>query len=217
LYGVPSLIERRHQQIRAEIAQAAMGLFADRGFDDVTMDDVAAAAGASRRTVYRHFPTKGDLVFERPRGWVRHFDEIVVDLHVGESGLDRCFRALRSVADLIEASDEAVFVGFKIYLQTPSLRGIHARLDDEVFSRISALVAPDLPDNDDKVSDTAIIAGALVGTLNGVLAAWAMQWPDRSMTELMDHALQRLNPALTRVRGPKKTRSPRSTSAAVPQ
>ena len=175
----------------------AMDLFAERGFDNVTMDDVAAAAGASRRTVYRHFPTKGDLVFERPRGWVRLFADVVADTPPGESGLDRCWRGLRAVADLVDATDEAVFVGFKIYLQIPSLRGSHARLDDEVFALIAALADSDLPDHDDKVTDTAFIAGALVGTLNGVLAAWASQWPDKSMTELMDHALVRISPALT--------------------
>lgn len=174
-----------------------MGLFADRGFDDVTMDDVAAAAGASRRTVYRHFPTKGDLVFERPRGWVRLFADVVADARPGESGLDRCWRGLRAVAELVDATDEAVFVGFQIYLQIPSLRGSHARLDDEVFALIAVLADADLPDYDDKPTDTALIAGALVGTLNGVLVAWATQWPDKTMTELMAHALDRISPALT--------------------
>ena len=191
-------MERRHQQIRAEIAEAAMRLFADRGFDDVTMDDVATAAGASRRTVYRHFPTKGDLVFERPRGWVRHFADVIAEAPPGDSGLDRCLRGLRSVATLVDTTDEAIFVGFQVYLQVPSLRGSHARLDDEVFALIAALADTDLPDDDNKATDTAIIAGALVGTLNGVLAAWATQWPDKTMTELMDHALQRIRPALTR-------------------
>lgn len=214
-YGVPNLTERRHQQIRAEIAEAAIDLFADRGFDAVTMDDVAEASGASRRTVYRHFPTKGDLMFERPRGWVRHFAEVVADRHPGDSGLDRCWRGLRSVASRIDATDEAVFVGFQIYLQTPSLRGTHARLDDEVFSHISALAADDLPDHDNKTTDTAIIAGALVGTLNGVLAAWAMQWPDKTMTDLMDHALERIRPVLTRDGSHRF--SPGPTIAEVPQ
>lgn len=171
-----------------------MNLFAERGFDEVTMDDVAVASGASRRTVYRHFPTKGDLVFERPRGWVRHFDEVVAAGPADEAGLTRCLRALRSVAQLIDDTDEAVFVGFQVYLQTPSLRGSHARLDDEVFARISALAQADLPDDANKITNSAIIAGALVGTLNGVLTAWALQWPDQPMTTLMGHALDRLSP-----------------------
>jgi AcrR family transcriptional regulator len=45
------------------IAQTALDLFIDRGYDNVTVEDVAAAAGVSRRTVFRHFPSKGELPF----------------------------------------------------------------------------------------------------------------------------------------------------------
>ncbi|MDN4478518.1 TetR family transcriptional regulator [Demequina sp. SYSU T00039] len=45
------------------IALIAVGLFAERGFDAVTMDDIAAASGISRRTLFRHFATKNDLVW----------------------------------------------------------------------------------------------------------------------------------------------------------
>ncbi len=45
------------------IALIAVGLFAERGFDAVTMDDIATASGISRRTLFRHFATKNDLVW----------------------------------------------------------------------------------------------------------------------------------------------------------
>ena len=67
---MPNLTERRHEQTRTEIADAAVRLFLERGFTETTMDDVAAAAGVSRRTAYRHFPSKDDLVFEQPRRWL---------------------------------------------------------------------------------------------------------------------------------------------------
>jgi hypothetical protein len=41
------------------------------------------------------------------------------------------------------------------------------------------------------------IAGVLVGTLNGVIATWVLRWPDKSMAEVMEHALQRISPLLT--------------------
>lgn len=196
---MPNLTERRHQQTRAEIAEAAISLFRDRGFDTVTMEDVAIAAGTSRRTVYRHFPSKGDLVFEHPRNWIIHFDEVVADEHATNSGsgLGRCVRALRSIANLIDATAESVHAAYQIYLQTPSLRGSHGHLDDECFARFYALADADLPDHDDKIADAAIIAGALVGTLNGVIAAWVIHWPNKPMVELMEHALQRMHPILT--------------------
>jgi AcrR family transcriptional regulator len=55
---------RKKRQTRAAIAAAAMELFQSRGFDAVTIADVAAAADVSRKTVFNYFPAKEDLVFE---------------------------------------------------------------------------------------------------------------------------------------------------------
>ena len=45
------------------IAQVALRLFEQKGFEAVTMEDVAKAASVSRRTLFRHFPSKADLVW----------------------------------------------------------------------------------------------------------------------------------------------------------
>src|SRR4051794_29442669 len=55
---------RKKRQTRAAIAAAAMDLFRSRGFDAVTIADIAAAADVSRKTVFNYFPAKEDLVFE---------------------------------------------------------------------------------------------------------------------------------------------------------
>jgi AcrR family transcriptional regulator len=54
---------RKKRQTRAAIAAAAMDLFQSRGFDAVTIADIAAAADVSRKTVFNYFPAKEDLVF----------------------------------------------------------------------------------------------------------------------------------------------------------
>ena len=56
------LRERKKRQTREAIARAAMRLFAARGFDTVTVADVARAADVSQKTVFNYFPTKEDLV-----------------------------------------------------------------------------------------------------------------------------------------------------------
>jgi AcrR family transcriptional regulator len=55
---------RKKRQTRAAIAAAAMELFQSRGFDAVTIADIAVAADVSRKTVFNYFPAKEDLVFE---------------------------------------------------------------------------------------------------------------------------------------------------------
>lgn len=66
------LRDRKKLQTRQRIADAAAALFADRGYDAVSMLDVAQAADVSDQTVYNHFPAKQDLVLdlaEQIRAW----------------------------------------------------------------------------------------------------------------------------------------------------
>ena len=58
------LRETKKLQTRQEIAAKAMGLFARRGFDHVTVAEVAEAAGVSEKTVFNYFPTKEDLFWD---------------------------------------------------------------------------------------------------------------------------------------------------------
>jgi TetR/AcrR family transcriptional regulator, regulator of mycofactocin system len=52
---------RRRATSRAELEQVAFALFAVRGFDATTVDEIAAAAGIGRRTFFRYFPSKNDI------------------------------------------------------------------------------------------------------------------------------------------------------------
>jgi AcrR family transcriptional regulator len=60
----PGLRERRRQQTRATIIEAAADLFAERGFDAVSVMEIAQRAGVVEKTVFNHFPVKEGLVFE---------------------------------------------------------------------------------------------------------------------------------------------------------
>jgi AcrR family transcriptional regulator len=57
------LRERKKRQTRDTIAAAALALFLERGYDSVTVADVAVAADVSEKTVFNYFPAKEDLVF----------------------------------------------------------------------------------------------------------------------------------------------------------
>ncbi|MCV7441166.1 TetR family transcriptional regulator [Mycobacterium paraense] len=71
-----SLRDRQRAQIRAEIRRAAFRLFIERGYDAVTTEEIASAAGVSARTFFRHVPTKEDLLLAP----VRHGGAAIVNL-----------------------------------------------------------------------------------------------------------------------------------------
>ena len=71
-----SLRDRQRAQVRADIRRAAFRLFVERGYDAVTTEEIATAAGVSPRTFFRHVPTKEELLL----GPIRHGGAEVVNL-----------------------------------------------------------------------------------------------------------------------------------------
>jgi AcrR family transcriptional regulator len=59
-----SLHERKRQLVRDELTEAALQLLAFQGFEETTIDQMAAAAGVSRRTFFRYFQSKEDVIIE---------------------------------------------------------------------------------------------------------------------------------------------------------
>src|SRR4051812_37983187 len=60
---VPTRTGRRRATTHAELEQVGIRLFTERGFDETSVDDIAAAAGIGRRTLFRYFRSKSDLVW----------------------------------------------------------------------------------------------------------------------------------------------------------
>lgn len=61
----PTLRDRAREAVRAEVLRCAWQLFAHQGYEETTIDEVAASAGMSRRTFFRYFTSKDELVLER--------------------------------------------------------------------------------------------------------------------------------------------------------
>src|ERR1700730_3797311 len=102
----PGLRERKKQQTRELLADAARRLFADRGFDAVTVAQVAQAANVSEGTVFNYFPTKEELFY----GGMQFFEESLLDAvrtrAPGESVLEAFRRPIFEGMKRL-ASDEA--------------------------------------------------------------------------------------------------------------
>ncbi|MGW1178455.1 TetR/AcrR family transcriptional regulator [Kitasatospora sp. NPDC002543] len=165
------LRELKKQQTRELLSDTAMGLFAERGFDRVTVVEVARAAGVSPNTVFNYFPTKEDLFFDRQEEVVAHLAEVVRRRPAGRSAV----AAVR--ADLLAAFasgeptvglNPGIAAFWRIVEDSAALR---ARLL-ELGERAEAALAAALAEESGAAPDDPlprIVAGAVAGAHRAVL------------------------------------------------
>ncbi len=113
-----------------EIELVALALFRERGFDDTTVDQIAAAAGVSRRTFFRYFDTKADVLWHE-------FDNEV-------RALRAAFAEVPPDVEMMEAIRRVV-VGVNHY-QAGDVAELHLRI--ELISTVPALQASAAPHYD---------------------------------------------------------------------
>src|SRR5919202_2665046 len=94
------LRERKKEQTRQLIAETAWRLFADRGFDKVTVAEVARQAQVAVATVFNYFPTKEDPFYSRLEAFGEQLVEAVASRPAGEPALAAFRRALMRVGGL---------------------------------------------------------------------------------------------------------------------
>ncbi|MFJ5305367.1 TetR/AcrR family transcriptional regulator [Streptomyces sp. NPDC088350] len=121
------LRERKKERTRNLIAQEALRLFREKGFDEVSVVEVAAAAEVSKATLFRYFPTKEDLVLHRFADHLGEAARVVGDRPPGQTptaALRAHFLARLAARDPITGlNDHPDVLGFMDLLYgTPSLR-----------------------------------------------------------------------------------------------
>jgi len=95
------LRERKKRQTRQYISDVATGLFLERGFDAVTIAEIAEAADVSVNTVYNYFPAKEDLFLDRSRGVVDRLARWVRGRAKGESAAAAVLREIREEVEAV--------------------------------------------------------------------------------------------------------------------
>jgi AcrR family transcriptional regulator len=128
--GAEGLRERKKRLLRQRLTDTATEMFLDRGFDAVTIVEVAAACDVSEKTVYNYFPTKESLILDRWEGTVAPIRAALAD--TGMSPVDAVLRILadelgaltawlRAQPDLADASASVRRFG-ELIASTPALR-----------------------------------------------------------------------------------------------
>ncbi|GAA2899447.1 TetR family transcriptional regulator [Streptosporangium fragile] len=120
------LRERKKLQTQRSLWHAAMALFVERGFDDVSVTEIAAAADVSKKTVFNYFPTKEDLVLQPLEERLDEPARIIRERAAGESAtaaLRRHFLAALAARDVVTGLNDspAVLDVQRLVRSTPSL------------------------------------------------------------------------------------------------
>jgi AcrR family transcriptional regulator len=142
------LRERKKQQTRERIAETARELFAQRGFENVPVAEVARAADVSEQTVFNYFPTKEDLVYWQLGAFEEELLATIRERQPGESALDAFGRFLLAQRGLLGRQDpEARERLAKITRMIADSPALVAR-EQQIFARytdsLAALLAEEL-------------------------------------------------------------------------
>jgi AcrR family transcriptional regulator len=165
------LRERKKARTRSLIAETAMGLFAARSFDGVTIAEVAEAAEVGVTTVFNYFPTKEDLFYDRQDDVVEHLSRVVRARSATESFTDACRRDMH---ELIAARDwraglvPAMADFYRLVDRSPALQARARLMVDRAVAHLAATIADELPLAADDIVVVAT-AGVLTALRSGLL------------------------------------------------
>ncbi len=167
----PGLRQRKKERTRALIADAARRLFAERGFEAVTVADVARAAEVSEGTVFNYFPTKEELFFGGMATFEARLVEEVRSRPAGESVLDAFRRVVLGGVDRL-ATEEAVAAITSAAPIIGASRALQAR-EREVVARyteqLAEVIRAETGAGPDAV-EPAAVAAALMGAQRALVA-----------------------------------------------
>jgi AcrR family transcriptional regulator len=113
----------KKRRTRDSIASAAMQLFRERGYDAVTVAEVAAAADVSEKTVFNYFPAKEDLVFERGQDRRAALIAAILERPAGASVVEPFLEATLAFLDRVEHDPAETTVAVpRLVMASPTLR-----------------------------------------------------------------------------------------------
>ena len=161
------LRERKKLRTRQLIADTAMRMFAERGFDAVPVAAVARAAEVSEATVFNYFPTKEDLVYRGMEAFEAELLAAVRDRPAGESIVAAFGRFVLQPRGFLAAPDEEsvryLIAVAKMIPASPALLARERQILDRYTASLAALIAADTAAVPGDLRPEAV-ARALIGT-----------------------------------------------------
>jgi AcrR family transcriptional regulator len=190
------LRERKKERTRQELMRSALDQFAARGFDQVTVEDIAGACDVSPRTFFRYFSSKEDVLFtESDRSLVRLLDamshqppDVPVLLALQQS--------VRALADNYEHQKIDVRLRHEIVLATPALRtrvgerhqGWETAVIDQLRLTGHTAGMSEL--------DVRLVVASAMTALRVAMSQWTSETEDTDLTTLIDATFDRLRGGL---------------------
>lgn len=197
----PGLRERKKEQKRERLTQAAFDLFTERGFDDVTVEEIAERAEVSKSTLFRYFDTKEDLLLVGAR---MHRDALLSalsDRPTDEPVLTSLRSALQSMAVDYQADRAVAIQRNRIIAESPALGARSLERQAAWEDGLAAGILPRLAGSADAETRAAVLAAAAMAVVRVATRRWIAADDD---TEMIDHVLAALDLLIDELEPPRR-------------
>ena len=140
------LRERKKARTRERLADVAAALFAQHGYDQVSILDVARAAEVSDQTVYNYFPAKHDLALDRAEEFLERYDRTVRERPVGTSPASAVLPLVMKDIERIGMDDPLAAGEFSaLCLRSPTLRRYALEFRERQVDTVAAAITATTP------------------------------------------------------------------------
>jgi len=168
--SAPTLQERKQQLVRQAIWDAATDLFAEKGYDETTVDDIALQAGVSRRSFFRYFSSKNDLMAQGIDTYADYLTEAIMacDLHSPPAELFR--QTILRVASVC-ALQPRIRKVMQIVTKYPAARIAQEERANDLQARVEAAFAQRIQKSEKHLTP-AVVAGLALSVLTVIFRVW---------------------------------------------
>lgn len=189
----PGLRERTRRAVRAELLREAMRLFLDRGFDATTVEDIAVAAGLSRRSFFRYFASKDEVLAAGLIEVGQGIADAIAARPVDEPPWTALRRGLDSLIARAEGHPNSRELG-RLMAAAPTSIG-HQRKLDTWQASIAAALKPRLSGvGEERALIASSVAAAGLACFTVAQNEWHGTGIRRSLAELTDIAMSAVRP-----------------------